>query len=219
MRRLTHEGYNMESGFLSVVAPSRAADWARSVAKPSGLVLDLVAYWNRVRGGRLAPRWPDIDPGEIKRLLPNVIVSEVLTDPFDIRYRIVGSEIVAKYGYDFTWKSLRSIMNTNAESYWWLEFYQVTVEYKQSCYGRYRIDFSKGTRYVDGVTLILSSDGKNVDRLIELEDWSQARGITSQEFMSASWRYDVLSLLPTADGSIGGCPAAEAGSDKGQPVS
>lgn len=58
-----------------------------------------------------------------------------------------------------------------------------------------------------------------MDRLIELEDWSQARGITSQEFMSASWRYDVLSLLPTADGSIGGCPAAEAGSDKGQPVS
>ena len=60
------------------------------------------AYWDRIRGVRLAPSWPEIDPGAIKCCLPFLLVSEVFGEPFDLRYRLAGTEIVASYGYDPT---------------------------------------------------------------------------------------------------------------------
>src|SRR3954451_21997573 len=67
------------------------------------------AYWNRIRGGRMAPSWPEVEPAEVKPLLPSIMVLQVLVHLFDVRYRIVGTAVVEAFGYNFTWKTLCSL--------------------------------------------------------------------------------------------------------------
>jgi hypothetical protein len=60
---------------------------------PLTLVRVLHDYWLHKRGSRALPAWSDIHPGEIPRLLPNLIVAGVEYDPFRIRYRLAGTLI------------------------------------------------------------------------------------------------------------------------------
>lgn len=52
-----------------------------------------LAYWNRLRGTRAMPTRADIDPADIKRLLPFVVLIDVLHDPLDFRFRLLGTEV------------------------------------------------------------------------------------------------------------------------------
>lgn len=52
-----------------------------------------LAYWNSRRGTREMPTRADIDPADIKRLLPHVVLVDVLPDPLDFRFRLLGTEV------------------------------------------------------------------------------------------------------------------------------
>ena len=52
-----------------------------------------LTYWQTIRRGRKMPARPDLDPTVIPKLLGSVILVDVLTDPLDFRYRLVGSDI------------------------------------------------------------------------------------------------------------------------------
>jgi hypothetical protein len=159
-------------------------------------VLEFFAYWNQIRAGRVAPAWPEVDPGAIGSLLPYVVVAEVLGDPFDIRYRIVGTAIIESFGYDYSWKNLRS-MNYLTQSDSWIDFYRRLVERPMPCFGQYRIgSHIAGDRWVDSCTLPLSGDGRSVDRFIELEDWSMAGGLSAAQVDGDSWRFTMLDPPP-----------------------
>ena len=51
------------------------------------------AYWDRIRAGRPMPSRADFDPVDIPKLLPVTILVDVLRDPLDFRYRLLGTEI------------------------------------------------------------------------------------------------------------------------------
>lgn len=62
-------------------------------------------YWKSRKGDRVAPARADIDPVDIPRLLPRVMLVDVETteggDP-DFRYRLSGTGIRSVHGYDAT---------------------------------------------------------------------------------------------------------------------
>jgi hypothetical protein len=61
----------------------------------------LYAYWDGKRAGRAMPRRSDIDPLEIKNLLPLILIVErVGLRAF--RYRLVGTSIVDASGVEIT---------------------------------------------------------------------------------------------------------------------
>lgn len=51
------------------------------------------AYWASKRGRRPMPRRRDIDPVESPTLLPYLMLIDVLSDPLDFRYRLIGGEV------------------------------------------------------------------------------------------------------------------------------
>ena len=61
-------------------------------------------YWEEKRGTRAMPRRRDIDPGEITRLLPHLQIIEFLDGGARMRFRLVGTAVVATYGFDYTGK-------------------------------------------------------------------------------------------------------------------
>src|SRR5258706_15696691 len=67
----------------------------REPAVPYHAVLKAVKrYWADKRGGRPMPSRQDIDPKEIKSLLPQVMLVDVLEGGGDFRYRLLGSKLL-----------------------------------------------------------------------------------------------------------------------------
>jgi hypothetical protein len=67
----------------------------------------IYAYWDSKRAGRAMPRRADLDPTEISpRLLPGVMLVDVVPDPRRYVYRLVGTKEAEVRGYDPTGKSV-----------------------------------------------------------------------------------------------------------------
>ncbi len=61
---------------------------------PAPLLHRVHRYWLDKRGDRALPAWSDIDPAEIARLLPNLLVVAVEHNPMRFLFRLVGTQIV-----------------------------------------------------------------------------------------------------------------------------
>lgn len=63
-------------------------------------------YWNGKRAGRAYPGREQIDPLELRFMLGSIILVDVEPEPLRFRYRLFGSEIVRRQGFDMTGKYL-----------------------------------------------------------------------------------------------------------------
>jgi hypothetical protein len=65
------------------------------------ILLSLFRYWDHQRGARDMPERRDIDPVEMgSAVLPHVVLVEFVGDR--VRYRLAGTELVRRFGRDFT---------------------------------------------------------------------------------------------------------------------
>ena len=62
---------------------------------PTETIAPALSYWESIRSGRALPRRCDIDPTQIPRLLPYIMLVDVLAEPLDFRFRLVGTVIDA----------------------------------------------------------------------------------------------------------------------------
>lgn len=70
------------------------------------LLQRLYEYWNGKRAGRAFPGREEIDPLELRFMLGSIILLDIEPDPLRFRYRLFGSEIVRRQGFDMTGKYL-----------------------------------------------------------------------------------------------------------------
>ena len=59
----------------------------------------LFAYWNEVRGSRVAPRRFEIEPSRISEILPETFILERL-DRETYRFRLAGTRICEEFGQE-----------------------------------------------------------------------------------------------------------------------
>ncbi len=127
-----------------------------------------LAYWDSKRRGRRMPARRDLDPIEIPRLLSQIILTDVLRDPLDFRYRLIGTEVVAVSRRDFTGFRFSELAGKGPDSVLWDNCLTVV---------RTRAPFSRRPPYVgprddvhSGQNLLmpLSSDGETVDMIFQL---------------------------------------------------
>lgn len=59
----------------------------------------LFAYWNAVRGSRIAPKRFDIEPGRLGAVLPETFILERTTDD-TLVYRLAGTRLCEGFGLD-----------------------------------------------------------------------------------------------------------------------
>lgn len=79
-------------------------------------------YWkSKVIDGRLPGRG-DIDPAEMIRFLPNTVLLDVVPEPLDFRYRVIGTEVVSYMNRDLTGNWLSKIGHLCAPSQVWSNF-------------------------------------------------------------------------------------------------
>ncbi|MGO8918746.1 MAG: PAS domain-containing protein [Stellaceae bacterium] len=64
----------------------------------------LYAYWDERRQGREFPARSDLDPLDFRYALGHVMLLDVLGDPLRFRFRLHGSVLAQRAGYDMTGK-------------------------------------------------------------------------------------------------------------------
>jgi hypothetical protein len=69
----------------------------------------LYDFWLERRADHIAMRRADLDPTEIPPLLQHLILADVGERGCTIRYRLVGTEIVAAHGFDYTGKTIEEL--------------------------------------------------------------------------------------------------------------
>jgi hypothetical protein len=145
-----------------------------AAAITSARVGELHRYWQgKCRGGVLPSRGA-IDPVEIPRLLPFLVLAEIEDSPMRVRYRLVGTQVVEDNGADFTNRYLedcgfavepllrecyRRLVETRAPVFAYYEWHKEGLGSGRGAVGANETGFFP-----------LSSGGKAVDLAISLAD-------------------------------------------------
>lgn len=81
------------------------------------LLREIYAYWRRKRAARRMPSRRQIDPAEIPRLLPHLVISEAVDGGRCFRYRLVGTAIARTIGFDPTGRSVDDVASGSYGAY------------------------------------------------------------------------------------------------------
>lgn len=128
-------------------------------------------YWKRKRGDRPMPSRKDIDPLELARYLPRILLVNVDHDPLRLTYRLVGTTEVAARGSDPTGKSLpeHCFGESKEEAY---NGYLEAIERRSFVFDEQPKETTNPRLFGLGTLLMpLSSDGERVDMVLVFSDY------------------------------------------------
>jgi hypothetical protein len=158
----------------------------------SARVRELYEYWADKRRGRHMPSREDIDPAEIKSLLPYVLLTDIHHDPLRVFFRLVGTGVAEAAGRNLTGQWLHEAQLDGGAELWTENYRRVVSERTPVC-GRTRATVQPGDeRIFEWILLPLSGDGATVDKTIELEDWEALRTMSDDEIEHATWTVEVF---------------------------
>lgn len=134
---------------------------------PARELVELYDYWDWRRQGRRMPGRQDIDPLDIPRHLPNLMLIDVLREPLRYRYRLVGTRVVAASAEDRTGRLFGEVefFEKNPTV---MEQYGSVVATGEPMHSLepFRNFINDSTYQVDRLLLPLASDGERVDMIL-----------------------------------------------------
>ncbi len=132
-------------------------------------------YWKSRKGDRIVPARADIDPVDIPRLLPRVMLVDIETGPsgdLDFRYRLSGTGIRNVHGYDATGLRPRDL---KPALYGKLihAHYRAAVEARAPLAHVIAMITNKKQRSYARIILPLSDDGETINMLMTVDSETQ----------------------------------------------
>lgn len=126
----------------------------------------LYDYWDSKREHGALPARADIDPIELRGLLRHVVLAEVVDGGERIRYRLVGTGMVERWGADFTGKHVDEIMQGSYRDFL-MRLFQDSIDNQCAVFSRSQFRWDVG-RSLDTSRLFLplSEDGETVDMIL-----------------------------------------------------
>ncbi|HEV2302302.1 MAG TPA: PAS domain-containing protein [Stellaceae bacterium] len=125
---------------------------------------EALAYWRRKCAGRAMPGRADIDPVEIPKLLPHVMLVDVL-GPGRYRYRLIGTENAIEHGINATGLDLEDVLTGPDYRAHVLNLYDECVAARRPLYSE-SLFLSPQSQIVERHTKVLfmplSEDGETV---------------------------------------------------------
>jgi hypothetical protein len=126
----------------------------------------LYAEWQAWRGERELPSRADFDPLQLKYMIGRLSLLDVLHDPLRFHYRVHGTEVADRFGFDMTGKSLDAWPDAGHRALIHENFVKVVDGRTPLVQQRERtMSHGRVQRYV-ALVLPLSSHGMAVDMLM-----------------------------------------------------
>lgn len=131
-------------------------------------IRQLYDYWKSKCSDVAPPPRSAIEPGDIRPLLPYLVLAELTADPFRIAYRLVGTAVVRWHGDDFTGRehsSVPSFVESGIE-----EAYRRVLQTAAPVFGRTGLNAGDqswiGFEYA---IFPLSDDGRTVNKCLAIQ--------------------------------------------------
>jgi hypothetical protein len=128
-------------------------------------------YWRDKAAGRAMPRRADIDPIEIPKLLPDVMLVERAEDG-RYRYRLIGTENTRAHGVNATGRYLDEVLPGPDYATHVLALYDECVETRRALYSEC-LFFSPARhqpeRHTKVLFMPLSTDGESVNMIFVIQ--------------------------------------------------
>ena len=137
---------------------------------------ELGDYWLARRGRRRMPSRADIDPVDIKRILPNLFLIDVLPgSPRDFRYRLVGTLVTEAIGVNATGRTPEEVFGDEGVGV--REVYDSVVRTGLAYVNRRRLDwYHRDYAVYELVVLPLGLPGGSVTMLLGAMDFDVSLG-------------------------------------------
>jgi GNAT superfamily N-acetyltransferase len=149
----------------------------------SSKIAGLARYWEAKRGSRSMPSWSDIDPSEIKPLLPHLLVTRYERNPFRARFVLVGTWLAQYAGGDFTGRYLDELDFSSEIDTDWPAIHLQFIREARPIFGVCRFMTESGfeREYESGMFPIAGADGVTVERMLGIEDFPVGADIVPDE--------------------------------------
>ncbi len=128
-------------------------------------LLRLYDYWAERRHGRSFPSRQDVDPVEFRFALGNVTLIDVLHEPLRFRFRLVGTLMAQRMGFDHTGKTLDEIADTDYRDSL-IAAYRQIVEGRRPSTVLYEREINGKPRRFEVLRLPLAADGETINMLL-----------------------------------------------------
>lgn len=86
---------------------------------------NIVRLWQGKCGGRPAPAWAEFDFHDFAGWHGRIILADVTYDPFDFRYRLVGTKVAERLRKDYTGKLYTEMVRDGMDPIDDFEFYEM----------------------------------------------------------------------------------------------
>ncbi|MBL9035357.1 MAG: PAS domain-containing protein [Rhodospirillaceae bacterium] len=142
----------------------------------SAVIQGVLAFWDKQRGDGDLMAKDAVDPFALRPFLPYLTISEFHEDPFRLRYRLVGTEIVRFVRRDFTgiwlhesgWPDDVIALN--------LALYGHVHATRRPLFGLSTVEWDGRSSYrFEWAVLPLTADGRRVTHSLGIDDYSQIR--------------------------------------------
>jgi hypothetical protein len=144
--------------------------WTDLSLTTSPLVKQMHDWWSSKRGSSGVPDRADLDPLALRKLLPNIIISEVEAAPFRIRYRLVGTKIVDVTNFNFTGRYLDEILAGSDMP--WLDFYETVYRSRAPLLGSITERTTAGDTFTYEFGIFpMTTGGTEVKQFVSIEDY------------------------------------------------
>lgn len=155
---------------VTTAAQEMASSFDVSIVR-SERIRRLSEYWQAKANGKVPSR-SDIDPVDVRELLPNLLMIDMLGDPARFRFRLVGTRVVQYTGFDFTGRYLDELVFQGRD---FLEqCYRRMLSERRPIFGHYAwLVRSRHFGQCEFGLFPLSDDGATVNRGISIEDYER----------------------------------------------
>ena len=138
-----------------------------------GSIEALHRYWNS-RAGGLAPQRSDIDPTEIKPLLPYLYIVRYERDPFRVRYLLTGTEADRWNGFNLTGRYVDEFLakDINGANRILLDAYAEAFQSAAPVFCSYSWPTRAGYTLNVGVGMFPLRVGERIEQCLAIEDYS-----------------------------------------------
>jgi hypothetical protein len=125
----------------------------------------LYRYWqSKCRDGRLPAR-ADFDPLAVPYVLGDIVLVDVLAEPPQFRFRLIGTNIIAKYGVELTGKPVEDFPEPEARAVALARCREVMTG-KQAIHSERRVVLDGRTWSYSALWLPFATDGSEVDMIL-----------------------------------------------------
>jgi hypothetical protein len=147
------------------VAVYKNSDEARSE------LVRLMLHWWLSKCGADIPDRSDLDPADMKPLLPNILISDVEHEPFRIRYRLVGTRAREATGFNIVGRYLDELLPTDPDEPW-MDDYVLAYRTRQPVLGISSVNTTSGGIFTYEYGLFpLRKGGTAIAQFIAVEDY------------------------------------------------